>query len=125
MKTAFGIAAFALLLTAIVYWAPRPATIPAELRGKWTTDNPRYADRYLDVGVNLIALSLGSKKISVWFIEQVETLPTKSGKQYVLHMRDEDGELQSLAMQLDPDAGYRMQLGRQHEVVWRRQSSNE
>lgn len=120
MKTAFGIGLFVVLLIAIVYWAPRPASIPIDLQGKWATTDPRYADRRIDIGENLVALALGESRISVWFIERVEPRMTNTGKHYVLHLKDETGQPQSIVLRLDTETGNTLQLGRQREVIWHR-----
>jgi hypothetical protein len=46
--------------------------VPIELIGRWTTDDPRYADRSLDISAEKIAFGVGSGTRMTYRVQGIE-----------------------------------------------------
>jgi hypothetical protein len=46
--------------------------VPPELIGRWTTDDPRYADRALEIGTVRISFGTGPGQRETYFVQGIE-----------------------------------------------------
>jgi len=116
-----GLAVIGVVL--IVSRKPAPpglavATPPAEAVGRWTTADPRYADRVLVVGIKTVSLGLGRGVPSdEGFISAVRTWREEGTEVVRLEYTTVEGP-QSLEMLLE--GSNRMRLRNPSDLVWTR-----
>jgi hypothetical protein len=93
--------------------------VPTELLGRWGSDDPRYADRSLDIGEERIAFGVGPGGRMTYYVRGVEQEPDPaSGTLYRLYY-DLPGEPErTLELRL-PQPG-RLKVGSRSELWTRR-----
>ena len=56
--------------------------VPTELIGRWTSDDPRYADRALEIGTEQLAFGVGSGMRMTYRVQGVEREADPTGTLY-------------------------------------------
>jgi hypothetical protein len=56
--------------------------VPTELIGRWTSDDPRYADRSLEIGTEQLAFGVGSGMRMTYRVQGVERESDPTGTLY-------------------------------------------
>ena len=60
--------------------------LPAELGGEWTTDDPRYQDRFLELSPTFVITGMGrSEAARVEWIDKVEAAPIGNDTQFKVY----------------------------------------
>jgi hypothetical protein len=113
-------AARALVLVVALGCAREP--VPTELIGRWTSDDPRYADRVLEIGAEQIAFGVGSGMRMAYRTKGMEReLDPATGTLYRLYY-DAPGEPErALLVRLATPGRLRID---NHSEVWTRAASS-
>jgi hypothetical protein len=120
-----------LALTALAaacwwYWPTPPSYIPQNLWGVWRTDNPRYADRYLDISEAIFTIGQGDRRLQVFFVQRVERMATGGRETYTLYYKAPDSTDEAprtLAFEVGPQKdGRPLRLKNQKGITWYRET---
>lgn len=117
----------ALLLPTLLCAAIAACTdrqVPAELVGRWVSEDPRYAGRSLEIRWQLVKLGIDANTSQVFVIRDVESEASAEGPtRYVLHYDDEEGTDQALRLELvpGPPPGLRLE---NHSELWVREDAD-
>ncbi len=96
------------------------SAIPTELRGRWTTDDARYADRSLVITDSTVAFYMGQDPISVHRISRTHSEPGEfGGVQYDVEYKG-DGGSRSLSIVHESSPTEILRLKNQPEMEWRK-----
>ncbi len=72
---------------------PNPRLLPKEIEGVWSTDDPRYADRFLELSQAFVIVVTGRRDAPrVEWVDKVQTSPSTSGMTYRISSTDRSGE---------------------------------
>jgi hypothetical protein len=66
-------------------------TVPDSLLGVWTTPDPRYAGRFLDLRPHSVTFGLGEDGQSVYPVSYVEWTSERGESVFTVHYEAEDG----------------------------------
>jgi len=58
--------------TIAVVYLKAPEVLPQNLVGRWTCDDPRYEDRFLELAPKTVVIGTGGIQIDVYFITSVK-----------------------------------------------------
>lgn len=94
-------------------------TVPTELVGLWTTDDPNYSDRYLELQPDTITFGTGGTSSIRYSIIGVVRQEAGEGEAYEIHFRGVDGAKFSREIVL-ADSGDSLSFRSQSEVAWTR-----
>ena len=110
------------LVMAGAYFAPRlagPDTVPAELVGSWTTDDPLYQGRYLELTPDALILRASAREGTEYAVRRVQRRQIAQGSRYVITAQSERSGDYTLTLEYR-DAQQTIALGNPARVVWRR-----
>jgi len=115
-----------LTAAALVLWRPGRGTrldqvgVTAEIAGRWTTEVPAYADRFLEIRSDRVIFGRGAGDESSHTLVAVYLEPTRSaGHQYVLAYEGEDVERTPIELRLRVSREG-LVLANQPHVTWTR-----
>jgi hypothetical protein len=95
-------------------------SIPAPLRGTWTTDAPNMTDRYLRLAKGLVVFGLGQDREQIVTVIRIESAESAGGEtRFTIHYRDDAGSERTLDFAFQPDSGGTIRLTNRPEL-WRR-----
>ncbi len=94
-------------------------TVPTELIGLWTTADPSYSDRYLELQPDSITFGTGGTSSIKYSIIGVVRQEAGEGEAYEIHFRGVDGAKFSREIVL-AGSGNKLYFRSQAEVVWTR-----
>jgi hypothetical protein len=93
--------------------------VPTELLGRWTTDDPRYADRSLEITLERLAFGVGPATRLTYRVQGIEE-DAATGTLYRLYY-DAPGEPErTLQVRLPTPGRLRIE---NHDELWTRESS--
>jgi len=92
-------------------------TVPTELVGLWTTADPSYSDRYLELQPDSITFGTGGTSFIKYSIIGVVRQEAGGGEAYEIHFRGVDGAKFSREIVL-AGSGDKLFFRSQPEVVW-------
>jgi len=92
-------------------------TVPTELVGLWTTADPSYSDRYLELQPDSITFGTGGTSSIKYSIIGVVRQEAGEGEAYEIHFRGVDGSKFSREIVL-AGSGDKLFFRSQPEVVW-------
>lgn len=98
-------------------------TFPAELRGRWITDNPRYQDRMLEIQADAVVFYTGGVfGLSAHRIRQARRRPgNRPGTLYEIRYRSNSpDELYTFAFYYRSANGGEIRFENQPQIVWTR-----
>lgn len=99
----------------------RSSMLPRQLEGVWTTDDPRYKDRFLELSQAFVIIVTGREDApSVQLIDHVET--TQQGSELHLTVYSIDhrsGEEYTMNLGFKPQNGGELKFSNQSQI-WRR-----
>ena len=108
----------ALLAVVLVPRIGSGSGIPAELSGRWTTDDPRYADRSLVITDSTVAFYMGDEPIGVHEVTRTHTEPGEfGGVRYDIEY-DGDGGTQLLSVVYEASPPGILRLRNQLDMEW-------
>jgi hypothetical protein len=92
--------------------------VPADLIGRWTTDDPRYADRSLEIGAEKITFGLGPATRMTYRVDGIERdVDSATGTLYRVYY-DAPGEPErTLQLRLPTPGRLRIE---NHDELWTR-----
>lgn len=95
--------------------------LPREFEGVWTTNDPRYQDRFLELSPAFVIIVTGRYDTpSVQWIDKVETQPQGSDTALTVYSTDlSEGSHYEMALQFSPANGGEIRFKNQTQV-WRR-----
>lgn len=73
-------------------------TVPPQLIGMWKTDEPKYADRYVEFTEELLIFGTGGGAATLNQIEKVDKDNEGFGTAYTVHYKDSEGGKWSLSL---------------------------
>ena len=98
--------------------------LPAELYGVWRTDEPRYADRFIELGAQEIVFGTGGQESSRYTITSVDAETTLAGAKYTIEYQSiGDDSSSSVSLLTEHRDGLALRLHNQPSFSWRRRSS--
>ena len=91
--------------------------VPADLRGRWITSEPKYHDRYLEIQPDRLIWGIGEFELYNHPIEKVESRP-EANKQtrYWLHYTESEGYPDALEIVLHRGARQAIRFANRPEV---------
>ncbi len=103
---------------------PNPRLLPKEIEGVWTTDDPRYADRFLELSQAFVIVVTGRRDAPrVEWVDKVQTSPSTSRTTYRISSTDRSGENgEELTIFFSAANGGEIRFPNQ-KAVWRRTRS--
>ena len=116
---AYGRGLLAVLVFAAAFGCSREA-VPSELIGRWTTDDPRYADRALEIGTERIAFGVDPAIRIAYRAQGIEREADAQGILYRLYY-DAPGEPERELRVRLPTPG-RLRIDN-HSELWTRESA--
>ena len=107
-----------------------PSQIDYRLRGVWTTDNPAYAGRRLEIQGGIVIIRFGNDRAYIESVTGVEAEPHERQTRYTIHtvsygskFEPEDRHEADWRLDYDPSQDT-IRLVHQGYVVWRRDKPN-
>jgi hypothetical protein len=111
-----------ILVAAGVYFSPPltgPDLVPAELVGRWTTDDSRYKGRYLEIAPDALILGANAREKTEYAVRRVQRSQTAQGAAYVITTYSERAG--DYILMLDYHEAQRsFALGKPARGLWRR-----
>jgi len=99
----------------------RSILLPRQLEGVWTTEDPRYKDRFLELSQAFVIIVAGrDEPFSVQLVDRVET--SQQGSQMLLTVYSTDhstGEQYTMNLRFNPENGGELHFSNQPQV-WKR-----
>ncbi len=96
-------------------------SVPAEIIGKWTTTEARYADRYVEITSTQITFGTGGTGRTRNAVKGVRQTPDSRGTRFSIEYEGAVGEIESFAFILDGDS---LRLANQPGFAWSRGGSD-
>lgn len=110
----------------LFYWPDQPTFMPEKTWGIWKTDDPHYADRYLDISEAVFAIGQGRQRLQVFFFRHVDIDLKGPHERYTLYYRPDErtaSPLQHFSFDfVTTDAGPRIKLNNQKHIIWYREA---
>jgi hypothetical protein len=89
--------------------------------GYWTTDEPRYHGRFLEMNQAYVIIGAGENGTpGVQTIDRVESAPMPEGTRCTIYSTTRDGVHDQLTIDYDSHNGGEVRFENQPDVVWRR-----
>ena len=110
------------LVTAGVYLAPQLAgsdAVPAELVGSWTTDDPRYEGRSLELTPDELILRASAREGTEYTVRRVQRRQIAQGSAYVISGYSERGGEYTLTLEYS-EAEHTIAQGKPARALWYR-----
>jgi hypothetical protein len=97
--------------------------ISPELKGAWTTDDPRYRDRVIELSSKFVIIVAGrDTPASVEWVNEVERNPGEGGATFTVYTTDfSQGTDDHIELHFSPVDGGELRIGNEPQV-WRRRS---
>lgn len=96
-------------------------TIPAQVRGVWTTDAERYRDRFLELSAAFVIIGArGQTAPTVQLVQKVDTQPSGDGTVLNITSKDLDGNQYHLTLAFRGVKGGEIQIQNQQNIIWKR-----
>ena len=122
-RPALAAACALALLVAGACGPPTLDQVPAHLVGRWQTDAPRYAERWLEVRPDSLSFGMGRVALDVHAIERIEIEPeADEGAAYRLHYTEVEGFSDVLVLHYRGTPAPSLRLGARDEK-WTRVAS--
>lgn len=95
--------------------------LPRDVEGSWTTDDPRYRDRFFELSPTFLIIVTGREApASVQWIDKVKIQPMDSETSYIVYSTDYGDDSQNqMVLVFRPANGGEIRFKNQAEV-WRR-----
>jgi hypothetical protein len=91
--------------------------VPTELIGRWTSDDPRYADRALEIGAEQLAFGVGPGMRMTYRLQGVEREADPTGTLYRIFYDGNGEPEQALVLRLPSPGRLRIE---NHNELWTR-----
>jgi hypothetical protein len=122
-KLSWGFAVLAILLAGLVFYVRKQRTeMPRELVGVWKTEDPKYADRFFEIGLVSISFGTGGATEYTGFIRRVDSVSDNGEVWYTIEYTVNDQQ-NTLIFSYAPAAGNTIRFRNQDKIVWSKQKS--
>jgi hypothetical protein len=99
--------------------------LPKDLVGYWTTDEPQYADRFVELYRAYVIVGTGSKEVpQVQAVDSVEAKPDGDGTVYTISSSDLSGASYKMTLLYTPKRGGELRFRHMESMVWKRRVEN-
>jgi hypothetical protein len=115
----------AILITLVGYvvGCNRNEAVPDSLLGTWATDDPKYAERYLEIAPDKIVFGAPGEEATAWKVTGCTTSRSESGSTECIIRYTMDGKhTHSIPVTLDTDDVDVITLKNQGSMKWRKVS---
>jgi hypothetical protein len=110
-----------LLLACLACSRENPKILPDKLVGFWTTDEPRYQDRFLEFDKVYVFIGVGRLQVpNVQVVDKVDAAQAGKETTYTIYSTDLQGAEYQMTFQFNPVNGGEIQLKNQRGIVWKR-----
>jgi len=110
-----------LLLACQACSRDNPKVLPDKLNGFWTTDNPRYQDRYLELARVYVFIGVDRRQApSIQVIDKIDAVQAGKETSYTIYSTDLQGVDYQMSLQFNPANGGEIQFTNQRGIVWKR-----
>ncbi len=100
---------------------PTLEEVPAEVIGRWTTTDIRYADRAFEITPETVYLHQGGDQFAAYAILRARiTVSESQAPTHSVQYRDESGEEYSFAFYVSDEDGGSLRFINQQKIVWHR-----
>ena len=104
---------------------PKPLEVPEELIGYWTTDAPKYADRFFELRADRTAVfGLGGSNKDISAIVGIETVREGSVLIYHISHLSASGEVYVFSVSYHLERPGYLRFVNQPYIVWRKRSES-
>jgi len=115
-----------LLLVCLACSRDNPKVLPDKLVGFWTTDEPRYQDRFLELSKVYVFIGVGRRQVpSVQVVDRFEAVQAGKETKYTIYSTDLQGTAYQMTFQFSPVNGGEIQLKNQQGIVWKRHAQQD
>lgn len=116
----------AAILLLLILWGARnwqrTILLPEEVAGVWTTNEPRYQGRFLELYSTFVIIGAGTNDVpKVQVIDSVKQQQSGNVTSYAVHSTDLDGNEYDMTLLFDPTHGGEIHFNNQGNIIWRRQ----
>ena len=123
MKLIWIIIGIVIFVALLVFFPKKPTPLPDELVGVWTTSQPKYADRYLDLTKATIIFGTGKESIDTNFISNVEKTPHDETILYTVYFHRVGGPEDKVSFYYDAGNGAIIRFKNQKHIEWKKANS--
>lgn len=109
---------FTTLIVSVVFMPTKGASLPDEISGVWTTTDPRYRDRFLELDKATVIFGIGSYNINVYFISEVEKISQGKSILYTIYYHNREGMEDKLSFYYNPVNNGSIRLKNKKHIVW-------
>jgi hypothetical protein len=123
IKIILAVVALVIITKAAMYfWGGTPQVdIPDELYGKWTTTEPRYADRYFELSQATVTFGRGDNGIAVYTLNRIQGVLETDQIHYRVTFQDDEGTEYSQTIFFSDDDKDKLMFKNQEDIFWHKQ----
>jgi hypothetical protein len=105
----------------------RSLTLPADLAGVWTSDDPRYHDRFFELWPTFVIVVTGpGNPASVQWIRKVEAKPQGDSSAFTVYSTDYSQHTDyQMVLQFNPANGGEIRFGNEPQIWKRRRETTK
>jgi hypothetical protein len=120
MKLKWIIIAVSILIGASIFVSctEKKTDVPELLIGKWTTSEPRYHDRFIEITKETLVYGLGGDKEDVYPISGITKDLKGDNILYTISFESKDGHKFTRSFYYAPCDGGRISLKHEENVAW-------
>jgi hypothetical protein len=95
--------------------------LPNTLVGFWTTENPRYPDRFIELDNVYLFIGLGPRQVpKLQVVDKFKAVQAGNETTYTIYSKDMQGVGDQMTFKFSPANGGEIVFNNQRGVVWRR-----
>lgn len=123
MKAMRWLGLLGLILVLAACGAEKLDAVPPELVGTWTTADPLYAGRYIELQPKLVRFGTGEGTFAEHTVVRLERTKNDGVMTYTVHYLDGDMEKDVWTFVHDPAHGNVIRLSHPKQIEWTKQPS--
>ncbi len=116
--------AFAILATFIGCPSAKDTSVPAGLRGVWTTAAPQYEDRFLQFTKDSIIFGTGDNSYDIHAITKIEKAHEATPSLYTISHVNPEGQEYRFSFYYDPAHDGVITFKNQDNIRWKKESGH-
>ncbi len=121
MKRIIPVLFLHLLLTLAIGCDRSNTSFPAELKGRWITDAPRYEDRFLEISSWELTFGTGENLPQVLFVNKVGKIEKGKGVEWTLNCQNNTGDSIDIVLFYEAELeGAQIFLKNKEHILWTR-----
>lgn len=95
--------------------------LPDALVGFWTTENPRYRDRFIELDNVYLFIGVGTRQVpKLQVVNKFKAMQAGNETTYTIYSKDMQGVGDQMTFKFRPANGGEIEFSNQRGVVWRR-----